>query len=117
MLNLIRHVDPVNRRRMVLRMHHAVKRDCGTFRMGGRTGFVGLKRVTAVEVPLQRIFTAKVVQSLLQRQGGVTQTIKALIGFASQRQEMGDRVERPSAMCLSRGGAPGAVQGAQHIGA
>lgn len=27
----------------------------------------GPKRVTAVEVPLQRIFTAKVVESLLQR--------------------------------------------------
>jgi len=91
MLNLIRHVDPVNRRRMILRMHHAVKRDCGTFRMRERTGFAGLKRVTAVEVPLQRIFTAKVLKSLLQQQGYNTQTIKALIGFASQRQEIGDR--------------------------
>ena len=42
-----------------------VKRDCRTFGMRERTGFAGPKRVTAVEVPLQRIFTAKVVESLL----------------------------------------------------
>lgn len=88
MLNLIKHV---NRRHMILRIHHAVKRDCGTFRMRERTGFAGLKRVTAVEVPLQRIFAAKVLKSLLQQQGYNTQTIKALIEFASQRQEIEDR--------------------------
>lgn len=91
MLNLIRHIDPINRRRMILRIHHAINRDYGTFRIGERTGFAGLKRVTAVEVPLQRIFTAKVLKSLLQQQGYNTQTIKALIGFASQRQKIGDR--------------------------
>ena len=67
MLNLVRHVDPVNGFRMIFKMHHTVKCDCHTFRMGERAGFAGPKRVTAIEVPLQRIFTAKVVKSLLQR--------------------------------------------------
>ena len=67
MLDSVRHVDSVNGRRMILKMHHTVKRDCRTFGMGERTGFAGPKRVTAVEVPLQRIFIVKVVESLLQR--------------------------------------------------
>ncbi len=67
MLNSVRHVDSVNGRRMILKMHHTVKRDCCTFGMRERTGFAGPKRVTAIEVPLQRISTAKVVKSLLQR--------------------------------------------------
>ena len=67
MLNLIRHVDPVNGCGMILKMHHTVKRDCRILGMRERTGFAGLKRVTAVKVPLQRIFTTKVMESLLQR--------------------------------------------------
>ena len=51
-LNSVRHVDSVNGRRMVLKLHHAIKRDCRTFGMRERTGFAGPKRVTAVEVPL-----------------------------------------------------------------
>ena len=67
MLNSVRHVDSVNGRRMILKMHHTVKRDCRTFGMRERIELGGPKRVTAVEVPLQRIFTVKVVESLLQR--------------------------------------------------
>ena len=67
MLNSVRHVDSVNGRRMILKMHHTVKRDCRTFGIGERTGFAGPKRVTAVEMPLQRIVTTEVVESLLQR--------------------------------------------------
>ena len=67
MLNSVRHVDSVNGCRMVFKMHHTVKRDCRTFGTGERAGFVGPKRVTAVEVSLQRIFTAEVMESLLQR--------------------------------------------------
>ena len=67
MPDLVRHIDSVNDRRMILKMHHTVKRDYRTFRIGERAGFAGPKRVTAVEVPLQQIFTAKVVESLLQR--------------------------------------------------
>ena len=77
MLNLVRHVDSVNGRRMILKMHHTVKRDCRTFRVGERTGFAGPKRVTAVEVPLQRIFMAPVVpNSPTQYIGGSTIEIR-----------------------------------------
>ena len=65
MLNSVRHVDSVNGFRMIFKMHHTVKRDCRIFGMRERTGFAGSKRMTAVEVPLQRIFTAKVMESLL----------------------------------------------------
>ena len=64
MLNFIRQVDSVNGRRMILKMRHTVKR---TFGMRERTGFAGPKRVTAVEVSLLRIFTAKVMKFLIQR--------------------------------------------------
>ena len=67
MLNFIQQVDSVNGRRMILKMRHTVKRNCRTFGMRERTGFAGPKRVTAVEVSLQRIFTAKVMKSLMQR--------------------------------------------------
>ena len=62
MLNSVRHVDSVNDYRMIFKMHYSVKRDCRTFGMRERTGFAGPKRVTAVEVPLQRIFTALLAQ-------------------------------------------------------
>ena len=58
MLNLIRHTDLVNLRRMVFEMHHAVERDCRTFGMGKRTGFAGPKSVTAVEVHARILFFA-----------------------------------------------------------
>ena len=61
MLNLIRHIDSVNGRRIILKMHHTIKRDYRIFRVRERTGFAGPKRVTTVEVPLQRIFMAPVV--------------------------------------------------------
>lgn len=64
MLNSVRHVDSVNGRRMILKMHHIVKRDCRIFGMGERIGFARSKRVTAVEVSLQRIFTVKIMESL-----------------------------------------------------
>jgi hypothetical protein len=42
-------------------------------------------------MPLQRIFTAEVMESLLQREGGIAQTIKALVGFTSQGQDVRDQ--------------------------
>ena len=58
MLDSVRHVDSVNDYRMISKMHYTVKRDYRTYGMRERTGFAGPIRVTAVEVPLQRIFTA-----------------------------------------------------------
>ena len=65
MLNSVRYIGFVNDRYMILKMHHTVKRDCRIFGIRERTGFARPKRVTAVEVPLQRIFIVKVVKSLL----------------------------------------------------
>ena len=67
MLNYVRHVDSVNSRRMILEMHYAVKRDYRIFEIGKRIILARLKWVTTVEVSLQRVFTIKVIKSLLQR--------------------------------------------------
>ena len=65
MLNSVRHVDSVNGCRMVFKIYYTVKRECRIFGIRERTGFVGPKSMTAVEVPLQRIFTIKTIESLL----------------------------------------------------
>jgi len=56
----------MNHRRMILKMHHAVERNHSTFGMGKRTGLAWPKDMTAVEMPLQRKFTTKVIASLVQ---------------------------------------------------
>lgn len=64
----MRHAQPYQKFRSHERSPHdslAVKRDCHTFRMGERTGSPGPESVTAIKVPLQQIFTAQVVESLL----------------------------------------------------
>ena len=43
MLNSVGHVDSVNGRRMILKMHHTVKRDCRTFGVGEGQGSRGRK--------------------------------------------------------------------------
>jgi hypothetical protein len=63
-------MDPVNSRRMILKTHHTIERDLSASRMEKRTGLARLEGVMAVEMPPQRIFTAKVSQSIVQRQGG-----------------------------------------------
>ena len=65
MLNLVRYVDSVNDRRMILKMHHTIKRDCRIFRIRKRIEFAGPKRVTSIKISLQRIFIVKIIKSLL----------------------------------------------------
>lgn len=65
MLNSIRYIDFVNGRRIILKMYYTIKRDCRIFEIRERIEFARPKRVTAVEVPLQRIFTIKLIKSLL----------------------------------------------------
>jgi len=57
----------VNLGGMIFEMHHAVERNGSTFGMGKRTGLTWPKGMTAVEVSLQRKFTTKVMESLVQR--------------------------------------------------
>ena len=52
MLNLVRYVDFVNGRRIILKMYYIIKRDCYIFGIGEKAGFVRLKRVTTIEVSL-----------------------------------------------------------------
>ena len=52
MLNLVRHVDSVNDRRIILKIYHTVKRDCRIFEIRKKIEFARPKRVTAVEVSL-----------------------------------------------------------------
>ncbi len=67
MLNFVRYVDFVNDRRMILKMHHTVKYNYRIFEIRERTEFARSKRITMIEVPLQRIFIIKIIKSLLQR--------------------------------------------------
>ena len=55
----------MNGRYIILKIHYAIKRGYRIFEIGERVGFIGSERVTAVEVPLQRIFTTKVIESFL----------------------------------------------------
>lgn len=66
-LNSVKYVDSVNGRRIIFKIYHIVKRDCRIFGIKEKTGFAGPKRMTAVEIPLQKIFIVKVVKSLFQR--------------------------------------------------
>jgi len=52
---------------MILEMHHAVERNGSTFGMGTRTVLTWPKRMTAIKMSLQREFTIKVMESLVQR--------------------------------------------------
>ena len=52
MLDSIRYVDFVNDHRIILKMHHTVKRNYRIFEMRERIGFAKPKRVTTVEVSL-----------------------------------------------------------------
>lgn len=75
-------VYPMNCR-MILTMHHAVQRYLSASGMGKRTGFAWPNGMMAVIMPLQRVFAAKVTESLVQRQSGIAKTAEALVRFAS----------------------------------
>jgi hypothetical protein len=50
---------------MILKMHYTIERDLSASRMGKRTGLAWLKGVMAGKMPPQRIFVAKVSQSIV----------------------------------------------------
>ena len=52
MLNSVRHIDSVNGRRIILKMHYTVKRNYRIFEIEKRIGFAGPKRVTTIEISL-----------------------------------------------------------------
>ena len=52
MLNLIRYVNLVNDRRIILKMHYTIKRDYRIFEIRKRIEFARSKRITTIEVSL-----------------------------------------------------------------
>ena len=64
-LNFIRYIDSVNSYRMIFKVYHTIKYNCYIFEIRKRIEFARPKRITTVEVSLQRIFTIKVIKSLL----------------------------------------------------
>lgn len=52
MLNLIRYIDLVNGRYIILKIYYAVKRNYRIFEIKEKVGFIKSKRVTAIEISL-----------------------------------------------------------------
>lgn len=52
---------------MSFEMHHAVERNDSTFNMKKKTEFVWPKNMTAIKMPSQRKFIAKIMKSFFQK--------------------------------------------------
>ena len=63
MLSFVRYIDFVNGRRMIFKMYHIFKRKSRIFEMREKTELAGPKKITIIEISLQRIFIVKIVKS------------------------------------------------------
>ena len=70
---------------MNFEVHESVEHELGTFVVGEWAVLARLEEVTAAEMTLQRMFTAEDVDSFLEREGDITQTIETLVGFTPYR--------------------------------